>query len=542
MTSSFPRLLRTIYFLKPVQIFYQLKYRLFPAPSIKRISKKLNSKVKVETSDLVFDRWIEKPISLNHSYSFLNQAYIVQYSSDLSEKSRLWQYNFMYMDYLLQPEMDKKTGSVLILKFSERFKNIDAAFEPYPVSLRGINWIKFILLHKILEGNIHQKELIINDLYSQYLLLLKRPEYNLLGNHLLENGISLLFGGLFFNSSLFYSKAKSIITQELTRQILDDGAHYELSPMYHQIILDRLLDCVNLLKNNKVFMDQDQLLDLITKKASRMLVWINNISFSYGRIPHFSDSTYKIAPTTAQLNEYALRLGLFTDQELAGIKFGCTKRHQTESGYYQFQSDSWECIMDAGHTGPDYQPGHAHADTFTFVLNLNEKPLIVDTGVSTYEKNARRLFERGTAAHNTVQVNDTDSSEVWSGFRMGRRARVTVLHADEKSVVASHNGYRHFGIIHERELSTAEDVISIQDRLKGGKKYTATSRFHFHPEVEISQKENSILFNGGSLTFKDHDKISIKDYLFSRGFNDLITGKVVEVTFQGSMQSNFNFS
>ncbi len=54
---------------------------------------------------------------------------------------------------------------------------------------------------------------------------------------------------------------------------------------------------------------------------------------------------------------------------------------------------------------PSYQPGHAHADTFNFVLNIHNEPLIVDTGISTYEANETRLKERGTAAHNTVTVS-----------------------------------------------------------------------------------------------------------------------------------------
>lgn len=34
----------------------------------------------------------------------------------------------------------------------------------------------------------------------------------------------------------------------------------------------------------------------------------------------------------------------------------------------------------------------------------------MDTGISTYEKTARRQYERGTAAHNTVVLGDKNSS------------------------------------------------------------------------------------------------------------------------------------
>ena len=46
-----------------------------------------------------------------------------------------------------------------------------------------------------------------------------------------------------------------------------------------------------------------------------------------------------------------------------------------------------------GSIGPSYQPGHAHADELNFELFYKGSPIIVDTGVSTYEKNERRLRE-----------------------------------------------------------------------------------------------------------------------------------------------------
>ena len=62
-------------------------------------------------------------------------------------------------------------------------------------------------------------------------------EYHILGNHLLENGFSLFFGAYYFQDEKFYVKAKKILTDELDEQILEDGAHFELSSMYHQIML-----------------------------------------------------------------------------------------------------------------------------------------------------------------------------------------------------------------------------------------------------------------------------------------------------------------
>ena len=37
-----------------------------------------------------------------------------------------------------------------------------------------------------------------------------------------------------------------ILRRELAEQVLEDGGHFELSPMYHALILEDLLDLVNL--------------------------------------------------------------------------------------------------------------------------------------------------------------------------------------------------------------------------------------------------------------------------------------------------------
>ncbi len=66
-----------------------------------------------------------------------------------------------------------------------------------------------------------------------------------MGNHLLEDAYSLFIAALYFKDDKFYRKSKKMLWQELKEQILPDGAHYEQSPMYHCILLDRLLDCYN---------------------------------------------------------------------------------------------------------------------------------------------------------------------------------------------------------------------------------------------------------------------------------------------------------
>src|SRR5699024_4625487 len=88
-----------------------------------------------------------------------------------------------------------------------------------------------------------------------------------------------------------------------------------------------------------------------------------------------------------------------------------------ESGYRKFDDEDFEIFMDVGQIAPNYQPGHSHADNLNFILHFQGRPLLVDTGISTYEKNERRQLERSTHSHNTVTIDGKNSTDVWSGFR-----------------------------------------------------------------------------------------------------------------------------
>ena len=71
---------------------------------------------------------------------------------------------------------------------------------------------------------------------------------------IIKNGSCYINGNLVKTDlGLSGSKIKKIGKIDI---ILDDGGHFELSVMYHKIILERLLDCINLLSHNKLFKKQ----------------------------------------------------------------------------------------------------------------------------------------------------------------------------------------------------------------------------------------------------------------------------------------------
>ncbi len=516
LITKYIRLFNTVKYLKSIQVYYRLYY-FTRARARKLIGFNYSLSKCSNSTQLKLDASIANyMVYENNQFSFLNLKKVFSKKIDwnYNEYGKLWTYNLTYFDCLHQKNMSSTDGLKLIYDFIEQDLHIKDGLEPFPISLRGINWIKFLSYHEVKDQKID------DSLYSQYQILIDNLEYHLLGNHLLENGFSLLFGAYYFQDDKLHIKAREILFKELEEQILNDGAHFELSPMYHQIMLFRVLDCINLLQNNN-WKDRE-LLGLLKSNAEVMLDWLNTVTFENGNIPLLNDSANNIAPTTEQLNKYASTLQINHQPSMIKHQF-------KESGYRKFQSENYECVADIGFIGPDYIPGHAHADTFNFELYINKKPFIVDTGISTYETNQRRILERSTTSHNTVEIDNLNQSEVWGGFRVANRAYVTILHESNNNIKAVHDGYKkRLNTLHEREFIFENDSIRIIDKIISDNEHKAFSRIHFHPNIDEGMIKKHIMF--------DNSEYTIKEYQYSPEFNVQIHAKVLEISFTKKLE------
>lgn len=362
---------------------------------------------------------------------------------------------------------------------------------------------------------------MIGILYNQLWQLVDKREFHILGNHLLENGFGLLFGAYYFNDRTLYKYTKAILVKELTEQILGDGAHFELSPMYHQLMLYRVLDSYNLVKNNTLF--NQELLPLFKEKARLMLGWIAQITFKNGNIPLLNDSAFNINPTTKELLDYAHQLNILPQ-----------KNSLKESGYRKYNFSSYEMIVDVGHIGPDYIPGHAHSDIFNFILYIDKKPFIIDTGISTYNPTNRRKIERATAAHNTVQIGNQEQAEIWSSFRVARRTIPKIINETKKSIEASLD-YVTTKATHIRQFSFEENYIQMIDEIEStesGKAY-----LHFHPDIKVEVQNNLIKTNLGLIKIEEASTIKLVTYQYAPSFNVLKNSTKAIISFENKIKT-----
>ena len=481
--------------------------------------------IPTENGQLNFEPFIQlnKTWLGNNTFNFLNQEFKFESEIDWnnSKNGKLWTYNINYFEFLMQDELSVQEGKLLIDNYINSKDKLIDGLESFPTSLRLINWIKFLLKHQIKEEKIDR--FIHKDAYR----LFHNPEYHLLGNHLLENGFGLYFAANYLNDKRLYKKAKSILSAELKEQILDDGAHFELSTMYHQHMLFRVLDCYQLASSIEIL--GSELKALFQRSAEVMLSWLQNMTFTNGETPLFSDSAKGIAPSSNQLFDYAKYLNI-------SFEFILLK----DSGYRRYNFGKLECIIDTGNIGPDYIPGHAHADSFNFVLNYDNKPILVDTGTSTYEIGDKRQKERSTISHNTVVVNDENSSKVWAGFRVGRRAKTTIHFDNNSTLKASHDGYQKVGITHERKYESKENSLFIGDTLKGNLNNINSSKayFHFHPGCELNLNNNSIYINESiKIDFQGQLNLTLEKYEFSEYWNQSTAADVLIVEFDQQLKT-----
>lgn len=522
MIKKLLRLFHTLRFLRWEQIVYRLYYL---------IRKKIRSFYPVNYTiptpcpsyPLAFSTLLtsQKIVVAPLSFIFLNQKHTFVGSIDwnYAELGKLWTYNLCYFDFLQQADLSKDEKIALIDDFLASSAIHKDALEPYPISLRVLNWIKFF------SSSQTSKKTYDTALFRDLMILDDHLEYHLLGNHLLENSFALLFGSYYFHHEHFYRRAKKILEQQLDEQILTDGAHFELSPMYHAIILFRLLDCYNLIIHNDWKKD-NSFQNFLHSKIGVMLGWMETIALPDGGIPLLNDSAYNIAPLPTELLNYAKSLDITA-----------LVQPLTDCGYRKISTNRYTLYVDIGEIGPSYIPGHAHSDTFNFELYVDKKPLLIETGTSTYATNRQRSYERSTAAHNTVLVNGREQSDVWGSFRVGQRATITQKTEKLGMIEATHDGYRSLGVFHTRRWSYESDKITITDLLSHPHDHRpqAKAYFHFAPGIEPLIKESTLSI--GEITIKFYDLLSIEctQTFFSPEFSVFIPRKTIIVTFQSTL-------
>jgi uncharacterized heparinase superfamily protein len=339
------------------------------------------------------------------------------------------------------------------------------AWNAYAIATRIGWWIRSALLLDTEWWSQHDdfRAKFLTSLWKQAGYLADHIEWDLGGNHLIRDALGLAWAGRIFDgpeAKKWLKMATSLAVEQCREQVLADGGHFERSPMYHLHVMEDLL-LISLLIEDPA---AKQRLQSVLERMTEFARWARHPD---GGIPLLNDAALEADFRPDDLLNRAAESGLSVDASLSG-----GGRHFAETGLAVWHGKPWTVFFDVGPLGPDYQPGHGHADNLTLECSYGSERLFVDPGTYSYDCDDRRANDRSTAAHNTVCVDRTDSSEVWHIFRVGRRAKPVRVDVRAKSdgldASAAHDGYAHLDVFHQRRIQVAEGgSLVIADRIEG---------------------------------------------------------------------------
>ncbi|MEB0200013.1 MULTISPECIES: alginate lyase family protein [unclassified Pseudomonas] len=479
----------TVKMLRSKQIFYRIYYRFFkvsPFTSTGFSKRDLFSLSAVP-------KWNASRYLANGEFNFMGIQGPVEW--DNTNLPKIWLYNLHYLDNLASSDEDVSAAGDLVNSWiSGNPPFVGIGWEPYPLSLRIVNLIKWFQRQSTLQARW------LDSLAAQTHALSEQVEYHILANHLFVNGKALVIAGCFMEGTQaesWQALGLKILDAEVSEQFLADGAHFELSPMYHASLLWDMCDLVNLALHTPLAPLRSRLVrwQQVVKLG---ILWLRSIQHPDGGIPFFNDAAFGIAPTLNDLEGYARLIGCLpddSDSDRSSVSMRC----HIESGYAVMDfGDSCKALLNFAQIAPDYQPGHSHADTLSFELSLFGQRIFVNSGTSQYGEDSERKRQRSTAAHNTVEVDGQNSSEVWAGFRVARRARAMLdtfeSSADSARISCHHDGYVRLKgkNLHAREWLGKVGELQVTDRLTGvfGQ---AVARLFVHPEVRVVQNGENLI-------------------------------------------------
>lgn len=440
----------------------------------------------------------------------------------LPSAPQLWRYHLQYFGYVRSLLVAAQAGGgreefdtfkLLVRSWNEGNRALRGdGWHPYTLSLRSVNWLQgWSIWRREIERDGAFCRSFLGSLCAQGRGLYQQMEFDVRGNHLLENLRALIWLGCAFKGAepqKWFRVALQHLRAETDEQILADGGHFERTPGYHLVVLRDYLEIALLLERNG-----DGCPGWLRSSVQRQAEFLEQLLGPARRIPLLKDTAYDAAPDPGDVLAAVARwLGghqVNTKREPGRETFLCFGPTEEtipggrpaappdrglaalrQTGFYVVRNDVEHGVFDVGRPCPDYLPAHAHADTFSYEYHFGNQPVVVDSGVYAYQRGPWRDYFRSTRAHNTVSVDAGNSSEVWSSFRVGRKARPRILEEesghDYFRMLAEHDGFRYLPgrPVHRRAfIWRAQEYLLIVDEVSGQGVHSVTNYVHFHPEV-----------------------------------------------------------
>jgi hypothetical protein len=513
------KIMRTVWYLRPSQVFWRIYYsleRMFKFDSGYRTKQtETNIHINDDFPVIPLRDTQQSGISLQKLSQGIFKHFNAEHKLGLSSQDwdlegshvgRLWSIHHDYHQWLFElaeiatnGEGEADTAFDLFVHYLEDWltthngKSIDKrtlTWNSYGVATRISWWVRSY--QQLASGkrslNPDLLRSFLESLWRQAGYLSGHLEYDLRANHLLRDAVGLAFAGRFLRGrqpTQWLKVATSLGVDQAREQVLPDGGHFERSVMYH---IEAMADILTL----SVLVQDEQARSELKSTWLRMAEFLSWARHPDGMIPLFNDAAFNGSDTPDKMLKNGSTCGC--EAKLAPRKGGILF---PDYGLVCWHDKTWTVFFDVGPVGVDYQPGHSHADTLSIEASFRGQRLFVDPGTWGYDLDGRRIYDRSTKAHNTLCVDDSDSSEVWHIFRCGRRAYPQRVNAqferDGFWSTASHSGYLHlYGKpCPSRELHLRGDSTLIMRDICGGSEiHTLSSGLLLAPGWRTQRADN----------------------------------------------------
>lgn len=373
---------------------------------------------------------------------------------------------------------------------------------PFEVAARLQNWIwAYFLLER--SGNVAPARLsrLRSAIRDHGVFLSSNLEYHWPNNHLLLEAKALYEYALLFphfrESSKLLNRAKRVLEREVLAQVLPDGAHSELSSMYHRIVAGELGELV--LLSQKL---GRPLPPGIKGRIAAMAEFTRALLRSDGTVPLLGDSALddvymRFDPAQRECSDLNYWVSQGDVLSFSQPSARLPELHNFLQAGYSFIRDATRDIhltFDFGHFSQCPAANHAHCDALSFELYVAGKPLIVDPGIYLpWGQNGHwSQHFRTTGAHNTLMVDGNEQSELSRYCDVGRTARSKLISHSVTTGGAALTaecvpyGAPDGGLRHQRQIRyDRSGLITIHDEVEGSGRHRLDWTFQFAPEVDL---------------------------------------------------------
>jgi len=295
-----------------------------------------------------------------------------------------------------------------------------------------------------------------------------------------DNGLAVAKGLIHAGTAIGgYSHALrqglKILGRSIDTEILPDGCHLSRNPSLQLSSLATLLQVRTVLIDRHIPPS-----DPLNNAIDRMVPMLRAFRHGDGRLAVFNGSSeHDRGPIDTVIEQSGVR-----GRAVVNARYG---------GYQRLKCKNTLVVVDAGQTNPETHSDGGHASALAFEMSVGKNRVVVNCGQTTGSGVLHEML-RGTSAHSTVTIGDTNSCELASGGGYGeRRSRSTdsVRREIDGNVLVEleHDGYlQPYGALHRRSLYLSADGNDLrgEDVISGNGHDSLLVRFHLHPSIRVS--------------------------------------------------------